>query len=701
MPDTLDADHLTPEQWEQLVALPDRVESAWAGGGPVNLVDLLPSPEDGLRRRALQEAVRTDLAIRYRRGEPIRLEAYREMFPELGEPGTMSAQMVLEEYRARRRAGETPSLEEYRSRFPEQFPEVQRLVEEEEKSFATMQLVAQASSSNPLALGSDLTGAPTREPDRAKRAGPARPSLPDLLRDTIGYELIEEIGRGSFAEVWRARAPGQVEVAVKVILRPVSDKEAQRELHSLERTKDLRHPYLLRTHAYWLIEGRLVIAMELADNSLKARQQECQRQGLAGVPLDELLLYARETAEAIDFLHHNLVHHGDIKPANILLTGGHVQLADFGLARVLAGEHSITATGSGTPVYMAPEVWRGRFSPNSDQYSLAATYVELRLGRRMFEAQTSAEILLAHLSLAPDLRGLPAPEQQILLRALSKEATARYSNCLAFANALYRAAGREPGGFMPRQQAPGPHPAPAPPQAAGAATEMLTDASRAPAAATVISRRPRPRSRLWRPLAQILLLLTLGFAGYVVWFVFLQGRAVLVPLGWERTPDAALVTLRQGNWRQRLIGADFPAQIARTTPAGRLELSLVTPEGAPPFHVLPRRVTNAQFLSFARAKPEAVRPVWHPDGELAEKAALAPAAPVMGIAWREARACAAWLGGELPTSKQLGAAYTSGVCLDTRLPDADEWFQPNPRPDLRDGLPTATFRIVAFPPPAS
>ena len=93
------------------------------------------------------------------------------------------------------------------------------------------------------------------------------------------------------------------------------------------------------------------------------------------------MLYFTSAADGLDFLHSRRVFHRDVKPDNILLMNGHAKLADFGLAR--AQERVDTSVSfAGTPVYMAPEVWRGKYRPESDQYSLAMTYAELRLGRR-------------------------------------------------------------------------------------------------------------------------------------------------------------------------------------------------------------------------------------------------------------------------------------------------------------------------------
>jgi hypothetical protein len=252
-----------------------------------------------------------------------------------------------------------------------------------------------------------------------------------------GYRLLKRLGSGALGEVWKAEAPGGVEVAVKRLSRTLEAHEAQYELRSLEHVKRLRHNYLMPIHAFWVHKARLYVAMELADGSLIDRAEQYQKQGLPGIPQDDLLRYFREAAEALDFLHAEGIHHRDIKPANILLLKGHVKVADFGLARPLRDSDSmVDATFCGTPSYMPPEVWENKFSVHSDQWSLAISYLELRLNRHVFKSRTIPSLMLEIRDAKLDLTPLEPAEQRVIRQALNPNPRQRFASCTEFAQAL-------------------------------------------------------------------------------------------------------------------------------------------------------------------------------------------------------------------------------------------------------------------------
>lgn len=257
-----------------------------------------------------------------------------------------------------------------------------------------------------------------------------------------GYRLLSRRGRGGFAEVWEAEAPGGFRVALK--LARLSDKTRDRELRAIEIIRAIRHPHLLPLFGAWQVEGYLIIGMELADRSLWDRFLEARSRGLRGIPRRELLGYLSCAAAAIDYLNdyrHAIegrpavgIQHRDLKPENILLFGETAKVADFGMVRLM--EASLAShTGTWTLPYAAPEFFHKRTACQSDQYALAVTYCQLRGGRLPFRGST-AEIVGGHMFGAPDLEGLPQPEQPIVERALSKCPEARWPDCRSLIDAL-------------------------------------------------------------------------------------------------------------------------------------------------------------------------------------------------------------------------------------------------------------------------
>ncbi len=259
-----------------------------------------------------------------------------------------------------------------------------------------------------------------------------------------GYRLIERLGRGGFGEVWKAEAPGGFHKAIKFVYGDLEalgeeGKPAEQELKALNRVKSVRHPFILSLERFDIVDGQLVIVMELADRNLWDRFRECREQGLSGIPRDELLRYIEESSEALDLMNtEHQLQHLDIKPQNLFLVHNHVKVADFGLAKAFEGM-SATVTGGVTPVYAAPETFDDKVTRFSDQYSLAIVYMELLTGVRPFSGTNPRQLVLQHISGSPNLNPLPEHDRAIVSRALSKKPSDRFPLCCEFARSLRHA----------------------------------------------------------------------------------------------------------------------------------------------------------------------------------------------------------------------------------------------------------------------
>jgi hypothetical protein len=266
-----------------------------------------------------------------------------------------------------------------------------------------------------------------------------------------GYILVKRLGTGGFGEVWHATAPGGLAKAIKIIYGNISDSRAEQELRALSRIREVRHPFLLSLDRFETIDDQVVIVMELAEASLLDRFVQCRDAGHPGVPRPELLGHLRDAADALDYMndHHDL-QHLDIKPQNLLLVGGRIKVADFGLVKDLQGT-SASATGGVTPIYAAPEAFDGRVTRSSDQYSLAIVYQEMLTGVRPFAGKSALQLAHQHINCPPALDPLSPEDRIVMAKALAKSPGERYATCRDMIDALLHAAEPEPGTAIKRQ----------------------------------------------------------------------------------------------------------------------------------------------------------------------------------------------------------------------------------------------------------
>ncbi len=279
----------------------------------------------------------------------------------------------------------------------------------------------------------------------------------DPREPIAGYFTRELIGRGGFGEVWKAEAPGGLSKAIKIVHAGIDSHRAERELRALQRIKDVRHPLILSIERIEIVAGTLVIVTELADSSLRDLFRKSRDKGLPGIPREKLLALLRDAADALDYIYEEYsLQHLDIKPENLLVVGNRLKLGDFGLLKNIYERGASLVSGL-TPTYAPPELFEGKPTRQSDQYSLAIVYQHMLTGELPFEGATSAQLAREHLAGVPRLTLLSRPERPIIARALSKVPSERFPSCVELISSLASAPPDLPEPSEPVAESP-PHP---------------------------------------------------------------------------------------------------------------------------------------------------------------------------------------------------------------------------------------------------
>ena len=259
------------------------------------------------------------------------------------------------------------------------------------------------------------------------------------------YRVERELGEGGMATVYLADdLKHERKVALKV-LKPelAAVVGAERFLAEIKTTAHLQHPHVLPLFDSGEADGFLFYLMPFIDGESLRDRLKRERQ----LPIDEALTIAREVADGLGYAHDQDVIHRDIKPGNILLSGGHAVIADFGIARAVssvAGE-GLTETGMsvGTPKYMSPEQASGEhpLDGRSDIYALGCVLYEMLVGEPPYSG-ASAQLILAKILTQPPISPrilrdtVPEVVDQAVMKALSRVPADRFSNAGEFAEAL-------------------------------------------------------------------------------------------------------------------------------------------------------------------------------------------------------------------------------------------------------------------------
>ncbi len=279
---------------------------------------------------------------------------------------------------------------------------------------------------------------------------PAAVATASILGRRLGpYELLEPIGKGGMAEVYKARHVRlERSAAVKILPARLAAESDFRERFEREARAValLRHPNIIQVYDFGDCDGVYYMAMEF----IPGRDLAYRLTQSGKLPLAQVWWVANDLAAALDYAHARGIVHRDVKPSNVMLDPllgrdrprhsppgrtHRAVLTDFGIVKLLEGGEVSTRTGIfGTVEYMAPEQIRaeGQIDGRADVYALGVMLFELLTGRLPFQAEHPAAMVAAHLdSPPPDPREfaphLPESVALALQRAMQKDRTERFS----------------------------------------------------------------------------------------------------------------------------------------------------------------------------------------------------------------------------------------------------------------------------------
>ncbi|MCZ2291871.1 MAG: protein kinase [Burkholderiales bacterium] len=267
------------------------------------------------------------------------------------------------------------------------------------------------------------------------------------LRQVGRYRILERLGRGGMATVFKAHDPtiGR-EVAIKFLHASLcgdGDYRA-RFLREARAAGSLSHPNIVVVHDVGEIDGRPYMAMELLSGVSLAEELETSRT----IPVRDAVVMGIQLARALDYAHARGIVHRDIKPANIMRLAGSrtIKVTDFGIAHIEHAEDDPQSTLAGdvlgTPQYMSPEQARGeRLDGRSDLFSTGILLYQMVVGQRPFRGENLVALATRIANEPPtpidkSRSDIPASLRRVIERCLAKNPAQRFQTGAELAEAL-------------------------------------------------------------------------------------------------------------------------------------------------------------------------------------------------------------------------------------------------------------------------
>ena len=255
------------------------------------------------------------------------------------------------------------------------------------------------------------------------------------------FEILEELGRGGFGVVYKARDKSLNRLVAIKVLHPnlVNDPTfLARFQQEAKIAANLDHTNTVPVYGFGAADGRYYIVMAyMPGGSLK---DLLKRKGPLS-PQQALEVFS-QIGEGLSYAHRQNVIHRDLKPGNILFDSlGRARISDMGFAKLLQGGDSVSMSASGglvgTPAYMAPEIWRGKgASASTDVYSLACNLVEMLTAKPLFAGETTPEVMFKHFEPLTLPEDIPVKWREVIGKGLEKDPKNRYRSVQEFVTQL-------------------------------------------------------------------------------------------------------------------------------------------------------------------------------------------------------------------------------------------------------------------------